>query len=124
MKTMLKTIIVLMALVLAISVLSGCEFIPQQVECEHNFTEASCLTPKTCSICGKVEGEALGHSEEALAGKDATCTEAGLTDGKKCSVCGEILVARAEIPATGHTEEALPGEEPTCTSTGITEGKK
>ena len=42
------------------------------------------------------------HTEEVVAGKDATCTEAGLTEGKKCSVCGTVLVKQEEIPATGH----------------------
>lgn len=44
----------------------------------------------------------LGHTEEKVTGKAATCTEAGLTDGVKCSVCGETLVAQEEIPALGH----------------------
>ena len=43
------------------------------------------------------------HVEETVAGKAATCTEAGLTEGKKCSKCGETLVAQEEIPALGHT---------------------
>ncbi len=124
MKTMFKTIIVLMTLALVIFALSSCEFLLPQLECEHSFTEANCLSPKTCSLCGVTEGEALGHSEEALAGKEATCTEAGLTDGKKCSVCGEILLAQEAIPAKGHTEEILKGEAPTCTEAGLTEGKK
>lgn len=28
---------------------------------EHNWTAANCTTAKTCSICGKTEGSALGH---------------------------------------------------------------
>ena len=36
-----------------------------------------------------------------IPGKDATCIETGLTDGKKCSVCNEVLVAQVEIPS-GH----------------------
>ena len=43
------------------------------------------------------------HTEEVIPGFDATCTEAGHTEGKKCSVCGEILVAQEEIPAKGHS---------------------
>ena len=60
----------------------------------------------------------LGHTEEVVAGSDATCTKAGLTEGKKCSVCGETLVAQEEIPAKGHsfgewtvTKEATTKEE-------------
>lgn len=36
---------------------------------EHNWTEANCTTAKTCSICDKTEGSALGHDWA-----DATCT--------------------------------------------------
>ena len=43
------------------------------------------------------------HTEETVTGKDATCTDTGLTNGVKCSVCGETLTAQKEIPAKGHT---------------------
>lgn len=36
---------------------------------EHNWTAANCTTAKTCSICDKTEGSALGHDWA-----DATCT--------------------------------------------------
>ena len=49
---------------------------------------------------------ALGHKEEVVAGKPATCTEKGLTDGKKCSVCGETILAQEEISALGHSYKA------------------
>ena len=42
------------------------------------------------------------HTEETIPGKDATCTEPGLTEGVKCPVCGEILVPQEEIPVAGH----------------------
>ena len=82
-----------------------------------------------CTVCGEIltaqeEIPALGHTEETIPGKAATCTEAGLTDGVKCSVCGETLTAQEEIPATGHTEETIPGKEATCTETGLTDGVK
>ena len=54
---------------------------------EHSWMEATCTEPKTCSICGETEGEALGHSWI-----EATCTEP-----KTCSVCGET-----EGEALGH----------------------
>ncbi len=64
------------------------------------------------------------HTEETVAGKAATCTEAGLTDGKKCSVCGEITVEQQVIGALGHTEETVAGKAATCTEAGLTDGKK
>jgi len=80
---------------------------------EHSYTavvtEPTCTeggyTTYTCS-CGDSyvadETAPLGHTEEIIPGKDATCTETGLTEGKKCAVCDEILVAQEEIPALGH----------------------
>ncbi|MBE6951670.1 MAG: hypothetical protein E7451_10110, partial [Ruminococcaceae bacterium] len=103
---------------------------------EHSFGEWVVTTEPTCTekgvetrtcACGETETRevaALGHTEEIIPGKDATCTETGLTEGKKCAVCGEILVAQEEIPALGHTEEIIPGKDATCTEPGLTEGKK
>ena len=65
-----------------------------------------------------------GHTEETVAGKAATCTEDGLTEGKKCSVCHETLVAQETIEAEGHTEETVAGKAATCTEKGLTDGKK
>ena len=90
-----------------------------------------------CADCGKLFDEnkaetteealviaATGHDEEVIAGKDATCTETGLTEGKKCKVCGKTTVAQTEIPAKGHDEEVIAGKDATCTEPGLTEGKK
>ncbi len=85
---------------------------------KENVVEGSCTQDASydmvvyCATCGEVisretvTNAAAGHTEEIISGKDATCTEDGLTEGKKCSVCGEILVEQTAIPATGHT----PGE--------------
>ena len=100
----------------------------------HNYTEkvvdATCTEKGykeyTCS-CGdtyKEEIEAKGHTEVEVAGKEATCTEAGLTAGKKCSVCDEVLVAQEEVAALGHTEVEVAAVEATCTEAGLTAGKK
>ena len=65
---------------------------------EHAFGEWTTTKEATCTEegakervceCGEKETEviaALGHTEEIIPGKDATCTETGLTEGKKCSV--------------------------------------
>ncbi len=88
---------------------------------KHNFVNG------ICTICGEKDPdyqEIHIHTEEVLAGKTATCTEVGLTEGKKCAECGEILTAQTEIPALGHKEEVLVGKAATCTEKGLTEGKK
>ena len=80
-------------------------------------------TTYTCSVCGdnyaSDHTDALGHTEETVAGKAPTCTETGLTDGKKCSVCGETLLAQEEIPANGHNYNAEV-TAPDCTNGGYT----
>ena len=65
--------------------------------------------------------DANGHTEEVVSGKDATCTEPGLTDGKKCSTCGQVLEAQQEISPTGHQHTEIRGaKEATCTEDGYT----
>jgi len=107
--------------------------------CTHNATKTEIVTEPTCTdagvkkvvclFCGEILEEeaeipALGHTEEVIPAKEATCAEAGLTEGKKCSVCGKTLVAQEKIPALNHTEEVIPAKEATCAEAGLTEGKK
>ncbi len=81
----------------------------------------------TCTRCKTTKTEAvptLAHTPVVVAGKEATCTETGLTEGKKCSVCGKVLVEQTVIPVKEHTPVVVHGKEATCTETGLTEGKK
>ncbi len=71
-----------------------------------------------------VSGGALGHTEDTVPGKAATCTEDGLTDGIVCSVCGETIQEQEVIPSTGHTEVEVAGKAATCTEDGLTAGSK
>lgn len=48
---------------------------------EHNWTAANCTTAKTCSICDKTEGSALGHDWA-----DATCTAPKTCKRTGCTV--------------------------------------
>jgi len=34
----------------------------EEPDCEHEWIDATCTAPKTCSLCGETEGEALGHT--------------------------------------------------------------
>ena len=67
-------------------------------ECAHDWIDATCTAPKTCSICGAVEGAALGHSYVETV-VDATCTATG-TKTYTCSVCGDSY--SEEIPMIPH----------------------
>ena len=69
------------------------------------------------------ENSKLGHTEETIPGKDATCTETGLTDGVKCSVCKAVLVEQEIIPLKEHTWADPDCTQPsTCTVCHITSG--
>ena len=75
----------------------------------HTWVDATCTEPKTCSVCGETEGEPLGHTWA-----DATCTEP-----KTCSVCGET-----EGQPLGHTWiDATCTEPKTCSVCGETNGE-
>ena len=68
--------------------------------------------------CTLVSSNACAHVEEVIPGKAATCTEAGLTEGKKCSVCGEILVAQETVEkTTEHTYDD--NKDATCNVCGF-----
>ncbi len=96
-----KMLIIVLAAVMAVFAL-GCK-------CEHEWQEADCYTPKTCTKCEEIEGEALGHDW-----LPAACETA-----ETCSRCGETQGA-----ALGHTWQDADCEKPkTCTACGATEGE-
>lgn len=73
---------------------------------QHEWVEATCTEPKTCSKCGETEGEALGHD----------WIEASCASPKTCSRCGET---------EGETLAHTPGEWEVVTEpTTITKGER
>ncbi|MBE6763376.1 MAG: hypothetical protein E7553_03340 [Ruminococcaceae bacterium] len=93
----------ILALLTAICLLSSCG-------CKHEWTAATCTTPKTCSLCNEIEGEALGHNW-----LDATCTAP-----KSCKNCDAT-----EGSALGHNWQEATTEAPTtCDRCKVTEGSK
>ena len=64
----------------------------------------------------------VGHRVVIDEGKDATCTESGLTEGSHCEICGEVIKAQEVIPAKGHTAVTDPKVPATCTESGLTAG--
>ena len=88
-------------------------------ECQHQWTDATCKAPKTCSLCGETEGEVGGHSwVDATCKAPKTCSVCSATEGEVgdhsyvdgiCSVCGEaeeVLTPFSEkisVPSNGHS---------------------
>ncbi len=97
----MKKVHILLFVLVACLALAGCSE-------KHEWVDANCETPKTCSECGQTEGEALGHNWT-----DATCEQA-----KTCSECG-----LTEGEALGHDwQEATCEQAKTCTICAATEG--
>lgn len=77
---------------------------------EHNWTPATCTAPKTCSVCGATEGDALGHTEGTEWKSDAdnhwhVCTVAG---------CGVVI----DSSKAAHEFEWKIDKEATATEKG------
>ena len=43
--------------------------------CQHEWKEATCTEPKTCTKCGETEGEALGQKQPAQKRRSAAAAE-------------------------------------------------
>jgi hypothetical protein len=75
-----------------------------------------------CEECGSSYKDdivsALGHTEVKDLGKEATCTETGLTEGIHCSVCKDVIVKQSVVPAKGHDYVEKITKRPTCEEEG------
>lgn len=72
--------------------------------CRHEWQEATCETPKTCSVCGDAEGEPLPHTpgEWMLQGLDYLNAKDYLA--RKCTVCGAVLEEYTSKMESFHNE--------------------
>lgn len=69
----------------------------------HQWKNATCDEPKTCTVCGKIEGEPLEHTVNTYEiTLEPTCTAGGKQQGT-CSLCGEII--SKEIDKIAHTDD-------------------
>ena len=127
----MKRVFPLLLVLVLMLCLCGCN----TLLCKHQFEEATCQAPKTCTLCGKTEGEAGDHSyTAATCTAPKTCTVCGKTDGnvaahtfadatctapKTCTVC-----QATEGKALGHTfADATCTAPKTCSICGATEGE-
>jgi len=99
----MKKITAFLPLLLCLCLLTGCG-------CKHEWKDATCETPKTCSLCEETDGEPLGHSwQEATCEAPKTCSGCGLTEGE----------------ALGHSWVDATCEVPkTCSNCSMTEGSE
>ena len=101
----------------------------------HDWVDATCTAPKTCSRCDATEGNALGHDFAKVWSSDAdghwhACSRCDAKDGEaahtpgaaatettpqKCTECDYIIT-----PALGHTHHMTPvaAKPATCTADG------
>ena len=88
----------------------------------HSWADATCDTPKTCTICQVTEGNVLGHNMQETAGAVATtCETAGKTAVLTCANgCGKTEGGEV-VPALGHDmKETAAAVAPTCEAAGKT----
>lgn len=98
----MKKVLLAMTCIILVLLFTGCCL-------SHEWEAATCSTPKTCSKCGKTEGETLPH----------TWGEATCTTPKTCSVCNTT-----EGNTLAHTWiDADCTHEKTCLVCNTTEGE-
>ena len=59
--------------------------------CKHEWVDATCTAPKTCSKCQETEGEALGHTEGEWELTETDVVNTVEISKKCCTVCGTEL---------------------------------
>ena len=73
---MKKSILLVGSLLVCLFLLVGCS-------CKHQWADATCLTPKTCTLCEEFEGEPAGHKwVEANCELPKTCMVCSATEGQ------------------------------------------
>jgi len=75
----------------------------------HEWKDATCTVPRTCSNCGETSGSAYGHNwKDATLEAPKTCTRCGLTEGSK--LAGVTLITRTSLPITVRTYDKFTDE--------------
>lgn len=109
---LLPVAITILSVALLICIICGLDsegvFSVSQTFCQHDWENASCLSPKYCLKCGKTEGSMAEH----------TWTEATCTTARTCIVCRKAIG-----PLLEHTWTEASCETPKmCNICGETQG--
>lgn len=105
---------------------------------EHDWIDATCTEPRTCSICKETEGEPLGHKwDDPTCLTPMKCSVCGITQGYRaehtfvsatctkpehCSVCGK-KAHWYSLPLSHKWEDATCATPKTCSICGETDGE-
>ncbi len=81
---MKRFISAVLLLVLCCTLLTGCF-------CKHEWQDATCTTPTTCALCGKTEGDALGHMAGDMVTGEIDFEAKTSTSYQNCKICGTSL---------------------------------
>ena len=77
--------LVLLTLVLAmVLTMVGCG-------CKHQWEDATCTAPKTCSLCGETEGDVLEHTPGQMELASVDTDALTVTYQQVCTGCGMVL---------------------------------
>lgn len=71
-------------------------------ECDHDWSAATCLAPKTCTKCGATVGDAADHAD---ADSDGLCDVCGATLEKKKT--GKVLIIQNGDPWSNDTHQSV-----------------
>ena len=67
--------------------------------CQHEWQDATCTSPKTCTKCGETEGETASHQPGKQTVADVDPAHLSMTLETSCAQCGEVL--ESATSATG-----------------------
>ena len=93
MKNIIKTLVLVMALILALAAFTGCELFEK--ECTHEGTT------------------------ELIPSVIPTCTETGMSLGTKCTKCGAVVLEPQVTPVRGHDKTTLLNTTADCVTAGV-----
>ena len=75
--------------------------------CRHSWKEADCLHPRTCTLCGKTEGKALGHEPGQWLVAFVDCAKGEMTSELRCTRCDALLESKVEPMDQSCIEDAV-----------------
>jgi len=111
----MKKLVLLTVIIAMLISMAGCG-------CSHQWNDATCQAPRTCSLCGKTEGDAGEHvpGSEAITAVDTK--NLTVTYGISCSICGselETTESATGIAPAGSVIRISPEEWHSCLVTNL-----